>query len=293
MQQTTSAFHDTACDRQQVNLAFSSDRLRIHTQLFVSTLLGALFLIVALGACTPIQPITREGHGATVPEDATADAATAIAERYAAALQDAKVAEPDEIVDTLTAITPDNAALTWQDGRVLMVTWTSWNGYDTLVDQDTELGREVWATAAPQLQHFCQSYVATAETPLTLRLEELLGLPSPNGKTRFVEMWVTPGDIFRPSPDGEIDDTTADLEIPSADRFASEQDYEFHRDWFNLQMSLQAYDDPTKGYPWTRLGYTYDWGNPDSEVGLSEFVIAAGSTVTIADVSTNEIYCTQ
>ena len=26
-------------------------------------------------------------------------------------------------------------------------------------------------------------------------------------------------------------------------------------------------------YPWTRLGYTYDWGNPRNLVGLSEFVL--------------------
>jgi hypothetical protein len=26
-------------------------------------------------------------------------------------------------------------------------------------------------------------------------------------------------------------------------------------------------------YPWTSLGYTYDWGNPDNHVGLSEFVV--------------------
>jgi len=79
--------------------------------------------------------------------------------------------------------------------------------------------------------------------------------------------------------------------MPGPDHFSSQQAYEFHRDWFNLQMSLQAYDDPSKGYPWTRLGYTYDWGNPESEVGLSEFVIAAGSTVTIDQVIANEAYC--
>jgi hypothetical protein len=126
-----------------------------------------------------------------------------------------------------------------------------------------------------------------------LRLEQLLGLPVNNGKTRFVQMWVNPADMLRPSPDGEVDDTVAELEMPSPEHFASQQDYEFHRDWFNLQMSLQAYDDPSKGYPWTRLGYTYDWGNPESEVGLSEFVVAAGSMVGIEAVSDNETYCGQ
>lgn len=260
-------------------------------------LIGALSFVcgVALLAC---QPVTREAAG-TIPAAAgTIPAAAGAAEMdipqtYAAALQDAKVAEPSEIYEGLTAITPDNGELTWQadTGRILMVTWTSWNGYDTLVGQETTLGRETWVTATPQLQTFCQSYEPTAAMPLTLRLEGLLGLPPNNGKTRMVTMWVDPADMFRPAPDGEIDDSVAELELPGPDRFASQQEYEFHRDWYNLQLSLQNYDDPSKGYPWTRLGYTYDWANPDSEIGLSEFVIAANSKVTIDQVYMTEAYC--
>lgn len=272
-----------------------------------------LFLLAILvAACQPIRPeaATSSQTQTAAATDASAAASTTvtttaattatvavsaapvdIAQLYAAALQDAKVAEPSEIVTTLTAITPDNPELNWQNDRVLVVTWTSWNGYDNLVGQETKLGREVWVTATPQLQTFCQSYSATPTVPLTLRLEQLLGLPANNGKTRFVQMWVNPADMLRPSPDGEVDDTAAELEMPGPERFPSQQDYEFHRDWFNLQMSLQAYDDPSKGYPWTRLGYTYDWGNPESEVGLSEFVVAAGSTVAIEQVAKLDGYC--
>jgi hypothetical protein len=254
-----------------------------------------VFILYALAACTlTIQPPTPD---ATAPDPTAAVAVKPVdlPQQYAAALQDAKVADPDEIFDGLTAITPDNSALTWQtdSGRVLMVTWTSWNGYDSLVGQETKLAREVWATAVPQLQTFCQSYAATPATPVTLRLEQLLGLPPNNGKTRLVVMWVNPADMFRPSPDGEIDDTVAELEVPGPERFPSQQEYEFHRDWYNLQMSLQNYDDPSKGYPWTRLGYTYDWGNPESEIGLSEFVVAASSTVAVEQVYLTEEYCAQ
>lgn len=245
-------------------------------------------------AAEPAGTIPAAPAAGTIP---AADAETAapldLQQAYAAALQDAKTADPDEIFDGLTAITPDDPTLTWQaeSGRVLMVSWTSWNGYDALVGQETKLTREVWATAVPQLQSFCQTYVATDALPLTLRLEGLLGLPANNGKSRFVAMWVNPTDMFRPSPDGEIDDTVAELVLPGPERFPSQQDYEFHRDWYNLQLTLQNYDDPSKGYPWTRLGYTYDWTNPESEIGLSEFVIAAGATVGIEQVYTNEAYC--
>ncbi len=53
-------------------------------------------------------------------------------------------------------------------------------------------------------------------------------------------------------------------------------------EWFT---ALQSKSYGENGYPWTRLGYTYDWGNPESEVGLSEFVIEAGATVKIHSVS--------
>lgn len=41
------------------------------------------------------------------------------------------------------------------------------------------------------------------------------------------------------------------------------------------------------GCPWTRLGYTYDWGNAQqddslSKYGLSEFLIPLGTAVNVA-----------
>lgn len=44
-------------------------------------------------------------------------------------------------------------------------------------------------------------------------------------------------------------------------------------------------------YPWTRLGYTYDWGNPRADMGLSEFVIKKGAEIAINSVYTTEDYC--
>lgn len=213
-------------------------------------------------------------------------------QRYADALQDAKVALPSEVSDELTPITPENENLVWDDtGRVLMVTWTSYPGYDNQVGQETIIGRETWVTAVPELRDFCSDFHPTPEEPLALRLEQLLGLPPMVGKTRFVELWVDPDDIFRPTPDNEITDTVAQLIVPPPSAFDSEEDYQFARDWYNSQLAGQRYDDPTQGYPWTRLGYTYDWGNPNSEVGLSEFVIKAKSPAKVERVSTTQDYC--
>jgi hypothetical protein len=50
-----------------------------------------------------------------------------------------------------------------------------------------------------------------------------------------------------------------------------------YRKWFDNRRA-HVYTLPAP-YPWTGLGYTYDWGNPTApHVGVSEFVINAGSS---------------
>ncbi|MEM9925451.1 MAG: hypothetical protein AAF915_17140 [Cyanobacteria bacterium P01_D01_bin.50] len=196
---------------------------------------------------------------------------------YQLAVEDAADALEDEIYKGLLPIVPDNPDLKWRevDGKpqVLMVTWSSWNGYDEKVGQKMQLTREVWTTAVPELQKFA-SQLQLNENNLNVRLEEYLGLPAHNGKTKFVQMWVYPKDLYRPCPDSEIDDTQCDLDFPNP---VDAQ----HEEWINKQI-INSYGE--KGYPWTRLGYTYDWGRIGTEIGASEFVVRAGAEVDIDSV---------
>jgi len=207
---------------------------------------------------------------------------------YQEAVKDADVAEPDEICHNLTAIIASNSDLIWEGepgkSRLLVTTWTSWDGYDTLVGDQTTLTRQVWVTVSPEVQTFCRDY-ATTHTDLTLRLEQLLGLPPDNGKTKFVEMWVETDNLFRPAPDPEITDHEAELEFPTSKYFTINQLYQT---WFN-ELRQSSYGD--EGYPWTRLGYTYDWGNPESEIGLSEFIVDTDAVVSIHAVVSTDHYC--
>ena len=210
-------------------------------------------------------------------------------QEYSNAITDAEVVEPLEISKDLIAIVPWDTNLVWKDNaenkRLLVVTWTSWNGYDEKIGQTMELSREIWVTAAPELKNFCKKQKLKKEK-ITLRLEQLLGLPPGNGKTKFVEMWVSPNDLFRPSPDPEISDHEAELDFPASNLFLTVD--ENYISWFN-NLKENSYED--NGYPWTRLGYTYDWGNPSNEIGLSEFVIRKGATVEIHSVTMTLDYC--
>lgn len=213
--------------------------------------------------------------------DSGSDEPTDLAALYQAAVDDAALPEASEISDDLVAITADNPDLMRdEDGRVLMVTWTSYDGYDALVGQPTELGVEVWTTVAPEMQSFCRA-AGLKDDALALRLEQLLGLPMATGKDRVVELWVPADAMFRPAPDPEVDDSVAGLEFP-ADATME------HKDWIeNLRKSSYG----AMGYPWTQLGYTYDWGGDGDEVGLSEFVVREGSEVLVKDVYTVAEYC--
>lgn len=233
-----------------------------------------LALIATVFALTGCPPVSDE----------------ALNRAYQAAIADAAVAEPGEICRNLTAIVEYNRELIWDAGaprskRVLMVTWTSWDGYDALVGQKYTTPWDFWVTAAPQVKQFCGRH-RVGPNEMNLRLEQLLGLPPHAGKTRFVEFWVNPDDLFRPSPDPEITDHEAELDFPRSGQFVTVA--QSHIDWFD-NLTSQSYG--VDGYPWTRLGYTYDWGNPWSDVGLSEFVIGGGAEVTVHSVAATAEYC--
>ncbi|PTL83542.1 hypothetical protein DAT35_15875 [Vitiosangium sp. GDMCC 1.1324] len=100
-------------------------------------------------------------------------------------------------------------------------------------------------------------------------------------------MWVKPGDMFRPCPDPEIDDGTCGLTFPV--EVSTE-----HKNWFtNNYASSYGFWQKTR-YPWTGLGYTYDWCSHDTKhVGASEFVVRPGSVVNVTGYINRDTYCAQ
>lgn len=199
---------------------------------------------------------------------------------YNHALEDAMLAEESEIVGTLTPITASNTYLSWEDDRVLVVTCTKYPDSYTPGETITTWWGETWVTVYPEAREFIKKHPVPAEQ-LTLRIEQLLGLPKDSGNGWFAEMWVQPEDLFRPCPDAEITDTECGLSFPDN---ASDE----YKTWFNNNIISSYFQD--EKYPWTRLGYTYDWGRPFHEVGLSEFVIRKNAEVIVESVSATEEY---
>lgn len=208
---------------------------------------------------------------------------SSIDQMYEKAIEDAMVAKESEVYGGLTPIVENNSNLIWQgqpgNESVLVVTWTKYASSYPINETVTTSWGETWVTAAPEIKVFFKDHV-NPDTNATVRAAQLLGLPANTSNSYFVELWVNPQSLFRPSPDNEITDTTAALTFPSN----ATADYKV---WFNNNIIYSYY--PMK-YPWTRLGYTYDWGNTTNHVGLSEFVLRQNSTVTVKSVTPTTEY---
>ena len=249
-------------------------------------------------------------------QDSRSDDAIALPEAYWDAVEDARNPQPQEVFKNLTAITHYNNALTWdKSGRVLVTTWTAWDGYSQNVNNQLILTRDLWVTVAPDLQAFCKKYTPTTKVSLAARLNQLLGLPpEPTDRIanrQIVEIWVEPQFLFRPSPDPEITDHEAELSFRPSNEFISvspsyqrwfyaqyDQRYQYNGQPVN-QNSVKA--SGALPYPWTQLGYTYDWGNSSDwkmidpnrppKVGLSEFVIRQWSPISVKTTQGADGYC--
>ncbi len=212
---------------------------------------------------------------------------------FSAAMLDAQNPEPDEIYTSLTRIQGNDDLVDTiidQQRHVLMVSWKNNPTYiPSSGKYTTDDSHDIWVTVAPYIKEKCIEYYKNEKDP-NMRLRQLLGLQPFTIETAFVELWVKPDQLYRPCPDNETNDTSCELNLP--------QDVtKEYRTWFNHTRAFQYSDCQDTffnewGYPWTQLGYTYDW-SPDnpSHVGLSEFVIRRNSEIYIKDKYNTQSYC--
>ena len=212
---------------------------------------------------------------------------------YTRAVIDATVAEESEINERLFAIHRDNKDLKWWFGKVLMVTWKSADDFEKYIKNQTYTSPQekyvTWVTAAPQLQAFCQDFVKNnPHGDLNQRLKQYLGLNPDWHYEVFIELWVDPADVFRPCVDPEIDDGSCRLKFAEDKVPAVKNIADYPAFYKNLYFNDFRY---RPGVPWTGLGYTYDWGNPASRVGASEYILSPGSPYQIERVVETAEYC--
>jgi hypothetical protein len=216
--------------------------------------------------------------------------------RYQQAVKKAAFVKEAKIATQLIPITATHPNLVWNadKSKLLVLTWKQQSAYEKFIQPNTKTPDNpdfaIWVTTAPQVQQFCQNFVQD-ENPdkagLDLRLKQYLGLDASWNYDVFVEMWVSPQDLFRPCVDPQIDDQQCELQfgktLPQVKNIA---DYaSFYKNLYFKSFRASG------GVPWTGLGYTYDWGNPQTSVGASEFIVVPNAAYDIKRVVPTQDYC--
>jgi len=228
----------------------------------------------------------------------TADGMTAeVDEAYRRAVEDAAFAAEEEITSELIPIVKGNLKLIWNadKSKILVVTWKSQGSYEQFLKpyNKTLENREhlVWVTTVPQVKSLCTEMFTSnpkiSKETVELRLKQYLGLNPDWQYDVFIEMWVDPADLFRPCVDPQIEDKSCNLhfgkDIPKVKNISDYREFYEHLYYKSFRGS--------SGVPWTGFGYTYDWGNSESEVGASEYILVPGASYEIKQAVPTMEYC--
>lgn len=184
------------------------------------------------------------------------------------------------------------APLTYPVQAVTLTSYSDWaKGKE---GQTVALGRDTWITVEPEVRQACRAY---PQHEVVARLHQLLGLKPAtpeDGTQQFVVMTIdreqpvgpSGKGVFRPCADPDPTAARCGNTLGGPDAYAK---------WFAatvLGNYQQAADLKQTGYPWTRLGYTWNW-SPDSadHRGAQEYVAPQGTQVTIRGVVPAAEYC--
>ncbi|MBZ5523981.1 MAG: hypothetical protein LAP21_17225 [Acidobacteriia bacterium] len=174
------------------------------------------------------------------------------------------------------------------DGTVEVVTATKY-------EVTSPLYGDTWVTIVPEMQTICRRFTGD----VTMQLRELLGLPPDHEIPNIYTLRVKAADLFRPTPDptpwtlcpcGNPSQGTCNF--PAALQCGNSFPRDVpasHMQWIaNTTFSVRQMPG---GFPWTHLGYTYNWKLGADPYGASEYIVRKGAQVTVGPRVSPEEYC--
>lgn len=193
---------------------------------------------------------------------------------YQKAIAATAIAQPPQEITSLVVI-PANQPVT-------VATWTR---VDQAARFKDKAPNDTWVTVEPRLKEFCSAWTREHDN-LTERLEQRLGLPPAAGETTFVRLRTQK--LFRPCSDPATVVAHCEAGPPSGKDPA-------YTAWFTGQY-YSAFGLPRPNlFPWTSLGYTFDWAQGEDgefkRFGESEFVIPKGAPIEVLGSMSTEDYC--
>lgn len=167
--------------------------------------------------------------------------------------------------------------------RILLITFHRYPESYPANEEITLDWGEVWTFTADEIDEWYDLNNGGV-TDWELRFKQLIGLPADKEYTHFTAMWVSPDDIIRPAYNTDISSDSMTIELP-------EDIDDEYVEWFENNI-INSYFYSQYFYPWTRLGYTYDWADNNNDYGLSEFLVLPDSHVVIEFTLSTEEFIT-
>ena len=197
--------------------------------------------------------------------------------KFDAAVKDASEALEEE---KFTVVTLDDFSdkVSWNADKTQLLVVTLTSNPDSYKEGETvKSDSVVWVVNEKELLMWFQDH-KDGVRDWDLRFKQLFGEPRTSRATHMAFLWVSPNDLMRPAyvPDVKAYDMRTSFEGNDAD---NTERMMWFKNWFDARAA-KSYEGPN-ARPWTRLGYTYDWGSDSDKYGLTEFIVVPGANMEV------------
>lgn len=197
--------------------------------------------------------------------------------KFDAAVKDASEALEEE---KFTVVTLDDFSdkVSWNADKTQLLVVSLTSNPDSYKEGETvKSDSVVWVVNEKELLMWFQDH-KDGVRDWDLRFKQLFGEPRTSRATHMAFLWVSPNDLMRPAyvPDVKAYDMRTSFEGNDAD---NTERMMWFKNWFDARAA-KSYEGPD-ARPWTRLGYTYDWGSDSDKYGLTEFIVVPGANMEV------------
>jgi len=153
----------------------------------------------------------------------------------------------------------------------------------------TKLSHLVWVTISNHLRATCYSFVAKN---LSNQFNELLGMPPRASSTNWhivtMRIRLKQYDVAKLGTHKRAVGLFRPCFSSASVRAGSCSYHEYMNSHYDAWLKQQKHT----GYPWTGLGYTYNWApNASSIVGLNEFIVPKNEQVQVLSIQRPAQFC--
>jgi hypothetical protein len=248
-----------------MDMCASKDRRRDYAGL-LQNLVGAVVTL-----CLPIQSLAE----------------STLQDRYEDAVKAARKGDlPSKVLVPMPANQPNVLLVTWMPRESALV-----EPQEPGSQAHLRAARDIWVSLQSEIQPRCKRFSAEEKKNIPLRIRQLLGLPGDfggklSGGFQVIEISTSvAGHVFRPCTDPDPHRTVCPSPIAPGPNIEISDE---HRAWIR-----QSYEGSfiRGNFPWTQLGYTFDWAYKDELYGVSEYVVPKSAPVKILKWIPLEEFC--